>query len=363
MKSRICIILGILVCLQLDVAIVNSQNITIGDFDQYFDFGGSRSARPFVGEIHLEQAPRPLETALITFDLQIPDTGWVASPDEDWLLKIFKRGSGVDLIGDSSFVWSAPHGNGDKFSVSVAFKTTASGKSEVGMYLEEPGVGLHRLMKIWSLIGLEWCLDQDGGLEAIGASGENYTPCDVTRTQYFDSNSDSLIVQPFGYGVRGDRLWHKVSFYPTPSVGDTSLMTFSLTPNIDISEEFQFDISSNQVIISDMLNRLPSSLVAGTTYELNFKIVPRKVSDDQRISFMLYRSDAPNTISEIPWSTGILLVYHDDGKLRFVNDKTLGAVRDSDRPNSWPLSVPSQFQTKTIKLGDPTVPGKNDKSE
>lgn len=279
-----------------------TRKSTYGDLQRY------GAPAPFVARFRLEKEPAPLDTVLVHYSLTIVKEHPLGL-DTTWQMKIEYQSRSVELIGDSLFVWEAPHKIGDTYEGTLKLIPLRSGFQAIYIYRHYTKPVAEAILRA-NGVSFEWCLDQDGNVTFVGSSEGRPVDCNVMRVVYFDE--DGLAFRS------GDRRLHMFgytgSIQSLPAIGDTAELIVQLTVNRDLPDGYDLDIIGDCTKIVSGPKNTGEAIFKGDTVEIAITFVALPLRGPHKVILHFESLTNPIKTMMIP----IAFAFGEDGVMRYA---------------------------------------------
>jgi hypothetical protein len=321
-------------------------NRDIGGFAEHLNLVHSsldHNDRPFVGTFEFENLPEPLKPVRVNFTLTVcRDYKYLkANP---WPIRVDWLKKGVQLIGDTLFLWPGPHDIGDEYSGSIEVVPLSSGLFGFSFYLDSPGL-------ITGGLAVQWCFDHDGVLSYLGKVEPGaIVPCTYDWCTFFDRDSVHVVQDIYEDELSDELFFVEYTIIPPFRIGDTSLVRYALTAMTAVRNVLDVEINtSGMTLISDP-PRLKAGIAQGEVIIYDLLVVPQAVQGVHNLTLCL--RNVNREADEHRCNTIVChSVYSDDGSLRFISDRDLSAVDQGLLPKGFREMEEGDNELITLEVG------------
>ena len=152
MQMILLIIVMIMIC-----------GVTSAQINRHIDYDSLKNNPPeyghpwdryFFGSFDFETLPGPLTPTSVNFTLEAAKDDVPEKDDKDWIVQVLYPRHAVKLLGDSLFLWPAPHHIGDIYTGILEFMPLISGKFDISLVRKGTK----------GAVAFRYCLDEGGSV-------------------------------------------------------------------------------------------------------------------------------------------------------------------------------------------------------
>lgn len=277
-----------------------TRKSTYGDLQRY------GAPAPFVARFRFKKEPAPLDTVLVHYSLTIVKEHPLGL-DTTWQMKIAYQSRNVELIGDSLFVWEAPHKIGETYEGTLKLIPLRSGFTAIYIYRQYTKPVAEGILMA-NGVSFEWCMDQDGNVAFIGSSEGRPVDCNVMHVVFFDDNE---VVFRAGDGASID---YTTRLRSIPAIGDTAVLSVQLTANMDSPMGYNLLVRGICAKILSGPETTSEAISKGDTIEVTISFIPLPLRGPHKIVLHFESITDPIRSMTIP----IAFVFGEDGVMRYA---------------------------------------------
>ncbi len=297
--------------------------------------------RYFVGSLHFQSLPKPLEICRVEYRLKIPKER-PGNSAKEWEIKFDCRGDEARLLSDTLIHWLGPHKAGDSLIGIIEFIPLKSGTCGISFGYNGPGWHFFEREKYG--ICFRWCLNPDGELLYLGKIGAQPDGCLSVRSTFF--HGDSIVICDDGDYTSDDLFEYRILVEPRPKIGDTSNIHFLLKARQDVPEGCDLRIYVGSMEIINQPKKLNFPIHKGETIEYKFRVIALPFRNGHGIT--LGTMCGPIIKGEHKYSqvTRCSFIFNNDSTLKYVNYSGsnydpyyIDSLKNDLLPNAFPRAT------------------------